>query len=490
MAAVRGRRSLDEADPFLPPGPGAHLRSGAEMAALFARYPTAVPTAAADRRGVLVRPASGGAEPAAVRRPARARRELPSAATHHGRRGPPIRPAGEPTGRLCTDREGIADHRRSQFPRLFPHRPRHRRFLPDARRSSARAGDRQPIPRCATRWASPRWTRCGTSCCSNGSWRRNGTARRTSTSTSNPTAGRRSSSTSTTSTAGTTPHKWPTSTPFARGWRSGTWPRRSGHSPGQQDAYSKQLDGWTPLAAQVENASNGGGGIEHPIPADVLDLAGQIQDFPRHLGIHSGGMVICDRPVAQVCPVEWGRMENRSVLQWDKDDCAAMGLVKFDLLGLGMLSALHYAVDLVREHEGIEVDFATAGSGGTGGLRDAAARRFGGGVPGRVPGADGHPAPAQAAHVLRPGGRGGADPARPDPGRLGAPLHPPPQRPGAGHLRPPGDGAVAGQDAGHPAVPGAADATGGGRRRVRRRRGRSAAPGDGRQTIQQPRWRS
>ena len=69
-------------------------------------------------------------------------------------------------------------------------------------------------------------------------------------------------------------------------------------------------------------------------------------------------MVICDRPVAQVCPVEWGRMEKRSVLQWDKDDCAAMGLVKFDLLGLGMLSALHYAVDLVRDHEGIEVDFA------------------------------------------------------------------------------------------------------------------------------------
>ena len=131
-----------------------------------------------------------------------------------------------------------------------------------------------------------------------------------------------------------------------------------GHSPGQQDAYSKQLDGWAPLAAQVENARNGGGGIEHPIPADVLDLAAQIQDFPRHLGIHSGGMVICDRPVAQVCPVEWARMENRSVLQWDKDDCAAMGLVKFDLLGLGMLSALHYAVDLVREHEGIEVDFA------------------------------------------------------------------------------------------------------------------------------------
>ena len=44
--------------------------------------------------------------------------------------------------------------------------------------------------------------------------------------------------------------------------------------------------------------------------------------MPRHLGIHSGGMVICDRPIADVCPTEWARMENRSILQWDKDDCA------------------------------------------------------------------------------------------------------------------------------------------------------------------------
>ena len=90
----------------------------------------------------------------------------------------------------------------------------------------------------------------------------------------------------------------------------------------------------------------------------MLDLAAQVEDAPRHLGIHSGGMVICDRPVIEVCPVEWGRMQDRSVLQWDKDDCAAAGLVKFDLLGLGMLSALHYAVDLVREHRGYEIDLA------------------------------------------------------------------------------------------------------------------------------------
>ena len=90
----------------------------------------------------------------------------------------------------------------------------------------------------------------------------------------------------------------------------------------------------------------------------MIDLATQIQNLPRHMGIHSGGMVICDRPIADVCPVEWARMENRSVLQWDKDDCAAIGLVKFDLLGLGMLSALHYAIDLLAEHKGIEVDLA------------------------------------------------------------------------------------------------------------------------------------
>jgi error-prone DNA polymerase len=69
-------------------------------------------------------------------------------------------------------------------------------------------------------------------------------------------------------------------------------------------------------------------------------------------------MVICDRPVVEVCPVEWGRMPGRSVLQWDKDDCAAAGLVKFDLLGLGMLTALHHMVDLVASFHHVEIDLA------------------------------------------------------------------------------------------------------------------------------------
>src|SRR5690625_845808 len=70
-------------------------------------------------------------------------------------------------------------------------------------------------------------------------------------------------------------------------------------------------------------------------------------------------MVMCDRPIIEVCPIEWARMPGRTVLQWDKDDCADAGLVKFDLLGLGMLSALKIAFDFIAEHEGQDLDLAT-----------------------------------------------------------------------------------------------------------------------------------
>jgi error-prone DNA polymerase len=134
--------------------------------------------------------------------------------------------------------------------------------------------------------------------------------------------------------------------------------RALGYAPGQQDAWAKQVDMWGTLSS-TSKQKRPDGTVDHDIPAAVIELAMEIEDAPRHLGIHSGGMVICDRPVIEVCPVEWGRMDKRSVLQWDKDDCAAAGLVKFDLLGLGMLSALHYAVDLIKEHRGYEIDLAT-----------------------------------------------------------------------------------------------------------------------------------
>ena len=159
-----------------------------------------------------------------------------------------------------------------------------------------------------------------------------------------------------------------------------------GHSPQRQDVWAKSLDRYGGLGELADNSNTaahntgassadrrsgarGHGRTAPPgddadsigadsIPTDVLGLAAEAEGGPRHLGIHSGGMVICDRPIAQVCPVEWASMADRSVLQWDKDDCAAAGLVKFDLLGLGMLSALHYAVDLVALAHSERIDLA------------------------------------------------------------------------------------------------------------------------------------
>ncbi|WP_062213582.1 error-prone DNA polymerase [Demequina oxidasica] len=173
-----------------------------------------------------------------------------------------------------------------------------------------------------------------------------------------------------------------------------------GYDVGQQDAWSKSIDRWgdlrvspekqeqqavvtrdsvwpepaaeprarsRPEAAEARSAAwpdlnmddqspnkNPPQDLDH-IPDPVLDLAQQFMRLPRHLGIHPGGMVLCDRPVIDVCPVEWARMPGRTVLQWDKDDCADAGLVKFDLLGLGMLSALRYAFEFIREHTGQEL---------------------------------------------------------------------------------------------------------------------------------------
>jgi error-prone DNA polymerase len=91
----------------------------------------------------------------------------------------------------------------------------------------------------------------------------------------------------------------------------------------------------------------------------ILDVCRRLDGFPRHLGIHSGGMVIADRPLWETVPLEWGRMEDRSVLQWDKDDCASMGIVKFDLLALGMLNALHLTVDYIEETHGTRIDLSS-----------------------------------------------------------------------------------------------------------------------------------
>ncbi|MFL6059773.1 MAG: error-prone DNA polymerase [Marmoricola sp.] len=116
-----------------------------------------------------------------------------------------------------------------------------------------------------------------------------------------------------------------------------------GYSPGQQDAWSKQIDSWSAIVAEPDGS---------PIPEPVVGLANQLMKSPRHLGIHSGGMILTERPIGEVCPIERARMEKRTILQWDKDACEYMGLVKFDLLGLGMLGALNQMMVMTAEELG------------------------------------------------------------------------------------------------------------------------------------------
>ena len=90
----------------------------------------------------------------------------------------------------------------------------------------------------------------------------------------------------------------------------------------------------------------------------LLRLSGEMLGLPRHLGQHSGGMVICAGPLDKVVPLEPASMPGRVVVQWDKDDCNDLGIIKIDLLGLGMMAVLADAVPLIRKHENIEIDLA------------------------------------------------------------------------------------------------------------------------------------
>ena len=89
-----------------------------------------------------------------------------------------------------------------------------------------------------------------------------------------------------------------------------------------------------------------------------LELCRQIAGLPRHLGQHSGGMIVAQGRLDSLVPLEPASMPGRTVVQWDKDDCADLGIIKVDLLGLGMMAVLEQAVPLVRAHEGVEVDLA------------------------------------------------------------------------------------------------------------------------------------
>ncbi|OKL49034.1 hypothetical protein BSR29_04155 [Boudabousia liubingyangii] len=88
---------------------------------------------------------------------------------------------------------------------------------------------------------------------------------------------------------------------------------------------------------------------DNQLPPQLAQRAKELLNLPRHLGIHPGGMVLADRPLAEIGPLQWATMPGRTVLQWDKEDCAQIGLVKFDLLGLGMLTVLRKSFDQLQK---------------------------------------------------------------------------------------------------------------------------------------------
>ena len=108
----------------------------------------------------------------------------------------------------------------------------------------------------------------------------------------------------------------------------------------------------------VSLLKRGGVDAEAPRIMMMVDLVRKIQSLPRHLGQHSGGMVIAAQPLDEIVPLEPASMPGRVVIQWDKEDCADLGIIKIDLLGLGMLAALKEAIPMIHAHEGVEIDLA------------------------------------------------------------------------------------------------------------------------------------
>ncbi|MBF6570052.1 MAG: error-prone DNA polymerase [Candidatus Binataceae bacterium] len=102
------------------------------------------------------------------------------------------------------------------------------------------------------------------------------------------------------------------------------------------------------------------GGVDASAPRIrmLVELTRRIQNLPRHLGQHSGGMVIAAGPIDEIVPLEPASMPGRVVIQWDKEDCADLGIIKIDLLGLGMLAVLEQALPLIEQHQGVAIDLA------------------------------------------------------------------------------------------------------------------------------------
>jgi len=151
-----------------------------------------------------------------------------------------------------------------------------------------------------------------------------------------------------------------------------------GLPPGEIERVARGSEGWDArdVGKDVENAfgvvaaesgrsGGGGGGPAGPVAARstgrwawLARLAAEAQGLPRHLSQHSGGMIVATRPLIDCCPIVPAAMEGRQIVHWDKDSCADAGFLKIDLLGLGMLSAVERAVELIARTRGERIDLS------------------------------------------------------------------------------------------------------------------------------------
>ncbi|MDG2334215.1 MAG: error-prone DNA polymerase [Myxococcota bacterium] len=121
-----------------------------------------------------------------------------------------------------------------------------------------------------------------------------------------------------------------------------------------------RLDLGDSQAPDILTARMGEAGLDPTAPrvAHLIELVNDIQGLPRHLGQHSGGIVVAAGRLDEVVPIEPARMAGRHIIQWDKEDCSDLGIIKIDLLGLGMLAALEETLPLIERHEGKKLDLA------------------------------------------------------------------------------------------------------------------------------------
>ena len=135
--------------------------------------------------------------------------------------------------------------------------------------------------------------------------------------------------------------------------------RHSGLSDLQVSRLARSMQWWDGSRVDDSRVLEAGLDPESPIIKRLLYLVRELMGFPRHLSQHVGGFVISNGPLSELVPVENAAMPERTVIQWEKTDLEDLGLLKVDVLGLGMLTAIRRSFDLIREFDGRELTLAT-----------------------------------------------------------------------------------------------------------------------------------